>query len=158
MPMRLRHSEPPHGIALEIEFDHHRGLIAVDPSLVAWIDGDRLRRFELHRASIRVPDMDAAARQKTHVRVHAQVAAYDRLHVSGPLKPRRINQALDTGFPSTDNVELYAANFAMLGAGYRGNQWIGIAHMGILLIRRRILSETQLYRIARRAILIDRWS
>jgi hypothetical protein len=39
-------------VALEIELDHDRGLLADDPPVVPWLDRDGLRRGELASASV----------------------------------------------------------------------------------------------------------
>ena len=55
-------------------------LIADHPPVMTGIDRDDLRRFVLGDASVRVLDVDLAAREKADMRVHAAIGADHRLH------------------------------------------------------------------------------
>src|SRR4051812_13562697 len=82
--VRVAHAELCRRLPHEVDFDEHRGLVADDPAVVARLDGDDLRRGELERRAVAVPDADAAAGDEADVRVHAQVGAHRVLHVRRP--------------------------------------------------------------------------
>ena len=82
------------GLPLEVELDHYGGLVSYNPSVVSRFDGDGLGRGELQCATIRIPDVDLALGQKTHMCMLAQVSSHDRFHVLRPMETRRVDHAL----------------------------------------------------------------
>jgi len=127
-----RHPAPLSGLALEVEFDQHRGLIPDHPPVMAGLDGYHLRGGELQRAPVRVLNMDLATGEKPHVCVLAQIGADDGFHVSGPAETRRIDDTLHAAGAGSRDVELDAANFAVVGFFHGCEEWIGGTHVSAL--------------------------
>ena len=75
--MRLRHPEASHRISFEVELNHHDRLGTDHPAVVPRLDRDNLRRLVFDDAAIGVFDVYRALREKSHVRVHAEIAAGD---------------------------------------------------------------------------------
>jgi hypothetical protein len=99
------HPEARDGLALKVELDEHDGLFADDPTVVSRFDGDNLWRLELQHASIGVLDMELSADDESHVRVHAQVGADDRLHVLRPPEPGRVHHPFYPPGPCACDLE-----------------------------------------------------
>jgi hypothetical protein len=112
----LRHSQPARRFAFEVKFNQDGRLVPYHPRVVPRFDRDRLWSGVLHDAAVCVLDMDLAASEEPHVRMHAEIGARDRFHSSGPTESGRVHDSLDTAGAGSGDVHLDAANFSMLGA------------------------------------------
>ena len=65
MAVAVGHPDAVRRIALEVEFDDDRRLVADDPAIVPRLDRDDRRRGVLAHAAVREADVDAAARKET---------------------------------------------------------------------------------------------
>ena len=114
MRMTFGQSELARSVAFEVELDEDGAIFADNPAVVAGLDYQYLRGCELESAAVRILNVDAAAREKTGVAVHAQVSADDRLDVRGPAEARRVDDALRTAFADAYDIDLNTADFAPL--------------------------------------------
>jgi ribosomal protein S18 acetylase RimI-like enzyme len=64
--------------------------------------------------------MDLAVREKSDVRVFAQIGADQRLQVLGPSESWRVDDALHAAGAGAGDVELHIHDFAVLRAFHRG--------------------------------------
>jgi hypothetical protein len=128
VPVRVRHPEPADGISLEVELDQHRRLISYYPPVVPRLDRDDRGCHKLHRAAIRVLNVDLAARQEADVGVHAEIRTDDGFHVGGPAKARRTDHTLDATGAGSSHINLGTTDLATFGAGYGCAQWIVAIH------------------------------
>ena len=78
-------------------------------------DRNDLRSDEVERAAIGIADLNVTAREKSDMRVHAQVGTDNGFHVRRPAKAGRIDQTLHTAFPRGNDFDGDASNFAALG-------------------------------------------
>lgn len=131
MAVLVGQTEPARCVALEIELDHYSRLTANYPAIMAGIDDDYLGRRELHNAPIGILNVDLAASQKSYMRVHAIIEAYNGLHMSGPTESGLVNRPLHAGSAGADDVERDSADFPVLGILHRGEQLIGAFHRSI---------------------------
>jgi hypothetical protein len=122
------HPDAVRRIALEVELDDNRRLVADDPAIVPGLDRDDGRSRVLAHAAVRETDVDAAARKETDVRVHALVGMDQRLHVRGPAEADRVDHPLDSRIARAHHLELHAADVTSLGAPQGRHQWIDTAH------------------------------
>ena len=77
--------------------------------------------------------MNLAARQKPHVRVHAELGTHDGLHVRRPPESRRVDHALDAAGAGARHVEPDVPDLATLGADHGFDQRISGAHHDLML-------------------------
>ncbi len=103
--MDVRHAEARDGFLFEVELDEHGGFLADDPTLVSRFDGNNLWPFEFQQASVAVFELELPADEESHVRVHAQVGADDRLHVLRPPEPRREHHPFNPTGPGAGDLE-----------------------------------------------------
>lgn len=113
VPMGVGDSKTRGGLVLEIKLDHHGGFAAHNPSIMTRLDRHRLRRGEFHYATILVLDMNLPMGQKSDVRVLAEAASDDRLHVRGPTKAGRIDEPFYSPRSSRNNVHFNAGDDAV---------------------------------------------
>src|ERR1700704_3839288 len=132
MTMSVRHSKPPDGITLEVEFNHHGVLLTDHPPVVARLDCDNLWGGKFHGAAVSILDLDFAPNEKSYVGVHAQIGADQSLHVGGPPEPRRVHHAFDPAGAGLDNLQQDTADLAAVGSLQRGNYWIAGTHVSVL--------------------------
>src|SRR5919109_1531693 len=125
MPVRVRHPQARDGIALEVELDQDRRLLADDPAVVARLDGDELWRLELDRAAVGVLDVDLSPGEETDVCMFAEVGSDDRLNVYRPAESGRIDDPLHASIAGAPDVEHDMADLAVLGSVNPGEEWIG---------------------------------
>src|SRR3954453_20600607 len=92
--VHFRQAELLRGLPFEVELDHHGRLVPFHPPLMSRFDHDELRRLELGCTSIPLANSDRPARDKPHMRMHAQVGPADLLHLLGPAKAGRISHTL----------------------------------------------------------------
>src|SRR5438552_17746476 len=104
MTMSVGHSEAADRVTLEVEFDQHHGLLTHDPTVVARLYRDDLRRLVFHHAAVGVFDVNFAVRQETDMRGHAEVGPDDRFHVNRPAESGRIDHALDPRRAGADDL------------------------------------------------------
>ena len=64
VPVCVGHTESRDRLTLEIELNHHDGLLADNPAVVAWLDRDNLGRLVFDDAAVRVFDVNLSAREK----------------------------------------------------------------------------------------------
>jgi hypothetical protein len=76
--------------------------------------------------------MDLTAGEEPHVCVHAEFAADDRFHVSGPAKSGRVDHTLHPAGASPNDVELDAADYAVLGSLHGREKGIRGIHFEML--------------------------
>jgi hypothetical protein len=96
------------------------------------LDRHNLRGGELLDAAVGILNMDLAAGEEPHMRMHTEIAADNRFHLSGPAESGRVDHTLDTPGARSGDVQLDAANFAALGSLHGCEQWIGGAHIDSL--------------------------
>ena len=130
--MTWRHSEAAGRLAFEIEFNQHDGLAAHHPAIMSRVDHNNRGSRELLFAAVRVFDVNLAARQESHVRVHAEIGAGDWFHMSRPAKFGLVNDPLDPTVAGPDNIKLNAIQITMIGAFERSEQWIDVTHFHVL--------------------------
>jgi len=118
------HAEALRGVALEVELDDHDRFFADDPAVMAWFDGDDLRRFVLDDAAIRVFDVDFAVREKSGVGVHAEIRADDVLHILRPAETGRVDHPFDARVAGPADIQPHVAEIAMRGAFHRREERI----------------------------------
>jgi len=119
VPVRLRHPEPIDGIALEIELNQNRGLVANDPPVMSRFDRHGLRGRKLGSAAIRILNMDLTAYQEPDVRVHADIGTDDCPHVRGPAESRWVDDALHAAAARPRHIDPGTADFAAMATGDR---------------------------------------
>jgi hypothetical protein len=127
--MGFRHSQPADRLALEVEFNQYGRLFPHHPCVVPRLDRNNLWSGELQDAAVGILNMDLAASEEPHMRVHAEIAPDDRFHLSGPAESGRVDHTLDAPCARSDDVQSDAANFAALGSLHGCEQWIGGAHI-----------------------------
>src|ERR1700736_285186 len=110
MPMRFWHSQTAGSIALEVNFNQHRRLIADDPTVMAWLDRHNLRRLVFDDTAVRVFDVDLSSDEEADVGVHAEIGADHRFHVDRPPESGGIDQALDARGARASHFEPDVAN------------------------------------------------
>jgi hypothetical protein len=121
MAMSIGHPQTVDGVALEIELDQHRRLIAHDPAVMARIDGDNLGSRVFDHTAIGVLDVDPSPGEKAHVGMHAQVGPHNRLHIDRPAESGRVDHALDARGAGTPDLEPDSGDFAALGS-FQGSE------------------------------------
>ena len=124
MRVLTRYAELLRRLAFEVELDHDRWLLSNHPTVMSRFDCNRLRRSQLQRAAIGVPNMDLPLRKKTNVRVLAEFSAHDRLHIVRPIESGRVNHPLDAACAGFHNVKLHSPDGAAFGALDRSYQRI----------------------------------
>jgi len=115
-------------LAFKIELDEHGGLVADHPTLVPWFDGDKLRGLVLDNATVGEPNVDLAVSHEAHMRVHTQIRSDDGFQMGVPIESGRVDHALHSHVPALLDVNLNAANVAVLVGFHRGKEWICRAH------------------------------
>ena len=123
------HSETAGRFALEIEFNEHGSFAAHHPAIMSRVNHDNRWSRELLFAAIRVFDVNLAARQKSHVRVHAEIGAGGWFHMSRPAKSSLVDDALDPAVAGPDNIKLNAIQITMIGSFERSEQCIDVTHL-----------------------------
>jgi hypothetical protein len=126
------HSTLVGSVALEIEFDEHGRLVAHNPAIVSGLDDDGLWRSKLLAAAVGELDMDLPVRQESHVGVHAEIGADNRLDVGRPVKPGRVNHPLDAGRARVGDIDLDTRDLLVLSARHRFEKRIDSAHSNVL--------------------------
>jgi hypothetical protein len=119
-----RHPEPLDRLAFEVELDEHDRFLADHPAIVAGIDGDNLRRLVLDDTTIRIFNMNLAARQEADMRVHAAISADNRLHVDRPAESGRIDHPFHACRAGPADLELDMTDVAPFSTLHRCEQWI----------------------------------
>ena len=104
--------------------------------VVPWVDGNDLRRLVLDDTAVGVFDVNLAAREKSHVGVHAELGADDRLHVHRPAKAGGIDHPLDARCSSAPDLESHVTDVAKFSASDSGQQRIESALRGLLARQR----------------------
>jgi len=115
------------------------------------VDHDNRGSRELLFAAVRVFNVNLAARQESHVRVHAEIGAGGRFHMSRPAKSGLVDDPLDPAVAGPDNIKLNAIQLTMIGAFERSEQWIDVTHFHVLDIN----PSTATASTAERSILSD---
>jgi len=128
MTVRFRHPKPANGVPLEVELDHHGGLVSDDPSVVPRLDRDGFWSCEFQSASVAIFDLDPPAYKETDVSVHAEIGSSDRFHVSRPAESWRVNHPLDAAGTSSDYVQFDTTDLAMIGSFQWSKEHIGAIH------------------------------
>ena len=110
------------------------------------VDHDNRGSRKLLFAAVRVFNVNLAARQESHVRVHAEIGAGGWFHMSRPAKSGLVDDPLDPAVAGPDNIKLNAIQITMIGAFERSEQWIDVTHSHVLDINpstaeRSILSD-----------------
>lgn len=100
------------------------GSLPTTPAVMAWFDGDDLRRFVLDDAAIRVFDVDFAVREKSGVGVHAEIRADDVLHILRPAETGRVDHPFDARVAGPADIQPHVAEIAMRGAFHRREERI----------------------------------
>ena len=113
--MAVGHPQALNSIVLEIKLDQHGRLVSHHPAIMPRFDDNSLGSGELQDAAVRIFNMDLPGGEEADVGMHASFGTGNRLHVSRPAKADRIDLALDAGGPGACDVELNAADFAVLG-------------------------------------------
>lgn len=127
--MSWRHSETAGRFAFEIEFNEHGSFAAHHPAIMSGVNRENRGSRELLFATVRVFDVNLAACQESHVRVHAEIGAGGWFHMSRPAKSRLVDDALDPAIAGPDNVKLNAIQITMIGSFERSEQWIYVTHL-----------------------------
>lgn len=128
MPMDGRYSKPADGLALEVEFNEHRGLVTHHPPVVPWHYFHKLGSDKPQGATVCILNVDFSARQKADVGVHAKLGAHNLFHVRGPAKARRINHTLHPTGACSNYIELETADIAVFAFVERVQQWVSAFH------------------------------
>lgn len=115
------------------------------------VDHDNRGSRELLFAAVRVFNVNLAARQESHVRVHAEIGAGGWFHMSRPAKSGLVDDPLDPAVAGPDNIKLNAIQITMIGAFERSEQWIDVTHFHVLDIN----PSTATASTAERSILSD---
>jgi 3-oxoacyl-[acyl-carrier protein] reductase len=115
------------------------------------VNHDNRRSRKLLFAAVRVFNVNLAACQESHVRVHAEIGTGAWLHMGRPAKAGLVDDSLDPAVAGPDNIKLNAIQITMIGAFERSEQWIDVTHSLILNIN----SSTAIASTAERSILSD---
>jgi hypothetical protein len=103
------------GLGLGVEVHEHRRFVTHDPGVVPRFQHDNRGRGILERAAVSVDPVYPTPCQKAHVGMAAKVGTHNRLHVSGPTKPRRVHESTDADGACPDDVDLHASDLLMGG-------------------------------------------
>jgi hypothetical protein len=114
--MPLRHSQVLHRVALEVEFDEDGGFVADYTAVVSGFYGDELRRDEILFATILELDLYVASGEESDVGVHAALGAGDWLHVLGPMKTGRVDDAFHASAAHTRDIHLDVSKVFAFGS------------------------------------------
>ena len=113
------HSQPTEGVFLEIKLNQDGRLLSYHPAVVPWFYGYHLRGYKVLGDAIGVLNLEMPFGQETQVRMHAQVCAYNLLHVSRPSEPDWVNHPLYPRISCFNKVHLNTTNAAMLSSWHR---------------------------------------
>ena len=117
MLVSFRHPKPANRVPFEIEFHQNGGLVADNPTVVPGLNRNHLRSDKFQHATVGVFDMHSPAGQKADVSMHAQIRAGDALHMGRPAKSHGVDHSLHAAGARSDDIELEAANVAVVAAG-----------------------------------------
>jgi len=138
-----RKADSIHCLALEIEFDQYRRLVANHPPFMPGFDGHKFRRAVFFHAAILKLDIDLAVGHEADMRVHAVFRADLLTKLVGPVEAHRVDHALDADGPGAVDIYLYTADVASVAIFHGGEDGIHEAilpspdaHPGVHAFRR----------------------